>query len=129
MSLETQNQKQLVVITLQGDDGLSYKCLVIDFFEFESNEYVLIKHLNEELLSYLRERNIGHFDGDDLVSLSEEEHELISAEMKDDPNSIVMRWIQKGDQSIFQTIENEEEFQRVVAHVEELLEQLKKEGY
>lgn len=41
---------------------------------------------------------------------------------------VIMRLVQRDDQSIFQTFENDEEFDRVVAHVEEIARQSEQEN-
>ena len=100
--MEQDVQGQEGIITLEGDDGHSYSCQILDIFEFEGNEYALLLNLSEG----------GEPEG----------------EAEDDGSSIViMRLTQKDEQSIFQTIESEEEFERVVAHVEELVKSAQEE--
>lgn len=91
-------QAQEGIITLEGDDGNSYSCQILDIFEFEEKEYALLLNL------------AGESESDDESSI------------------VIMRLTQKDDQSIFQTIESEEEFDKVVAHVEELVKQAQEEG-
>jgi hypothetical protein len=38
----------------------------------------------------------------------------------DEPSTVVMQLITKDDQAVFRTIENDEEFDRVIAYVREL---------
>jgi hypothetical protein len=88
------------VITLEGDDGQSYACQVLDIFDFENKNYALLLNL-----------------GDQKEDTKDEDKGSI----------VIMRLMQKDDQSIFQTIEDEEEFDRVVAHVEEMVRQVEAE--
>src|ERR1700692_4465286 len=91
---EEQLQSEDTIVTLEGEDGHSYSCQIIDIFEYEDKEYALLLNLGE--------------------SETEEEED-------DEKGSLViMRLIQQGDQAIFQTIETEDELQRVVAHVESM---------
>jgi uncharacterized protein YrzB (UPF0473 family) len=96
---EEQGQEN-AVITLEGDDGQSYACQVLDIFDFENKNYALLLNLGDQ-----------------------------KEETKDDDKGsiVIMRLMQKDDQSIFQTIEDEEEFDRVVAHVEEMVRQVEAE--
>lgn len=95
MSSQPGQEEQASVITLEGDDGHSYSCQILDIFNFEEKEYALLLNLGE-------------------VSSGEEESE-------NQGSIVVMRLTERGDQSIFQTIESEEEFERVIAHVEEMV--------
>lgn len=87
---EAQTQPEEAMITLEGEDGQSYTCQILDIFDFEEQEYALLLKLG------------GGAEEDEEGSL------------------VIMRLIQRDDQSIFQTIESDDEFDRVVAHVEEL---------
>lgn len=91
---EEQLQSEDTIVTLEGEDGHSYSCQIIDIFDFDEKEYALLLNLGEK--------------------------EGAEAEDEDDEKGslVIMRLIQKGDQAIFQTIETEEEFQKVVEHVE-----------
>ena len=40
---------------------------------------------------------------------------------------VIMRLVERDDQSIFQTIESDEEFERVVAHVEQMAKKAQSE--
>lgn len=90
---QTQQQEE-AVITLEGEDGNSYSCQILDIFEFDNQEYAL------------------------LLKMGEPEKAEEAAE--DEGSLVIMRLVQRDDQSIFQTIESDEEFERVVKHVEEL---------
>ncbi len=93
------------LITLEGDDGHSYSCQLIDIFEFEKQEYALL----------LKEVDLGQKKpgpGSKTKEAEEEEGAII-----------VMRLIQRDNQYIFQTIENDQEFERVISYVEELAAQ------
>jgi hypothetical protein len=98
------------LITLEGDDGHSYSCQLIDVFEFEKQEYALLL-------------KVGELDKKPLVKDNEtaggEQGENIDGE----GSLVVMRLIQRDDQYIFQTIENDQEFERVISYVEELAAQ------
>lgn len=102
MNNEAQTQQEEAMITLEGEDGHSYSCQILDIFEFDNQEYALLLKMGEP-----------KGDGSD----EEEEGSLV-----------IMRLIQREDQSIFQTIESDEEFERVVAYVEELARQGEQEA-
>ncbi len=85
------------IITLEGEDGTSYNCQILDIIEFEGNDYGILLKLKDETEE----------DEDD----------------EEDESLVIMRLIQKEDHSIFRTIESDDEFERVVAHVEELARQ------
>jgi uncharacterized protein YrzB (UPF0473 family) len=93
MNNESQTQQDEGVITLEGEDGHSYSCQILDIFEFENQEYALL----------LKMGGASGEEGED-----DEEGSLV-----------IMRLITRDDQSIFQTIESDEEFDRVVKYVEE----------
>jgi hypothetical protein len=96
-----QTQQDEAMITLEGEDGHSYSCQILDIFEFDNQEYALLLKM-----------------GDVKNEAAEEE----------DGSLVIMRLIQREDQSIFQTIESDDEFERVVAHVEELARQSEQEN-
>ncbi len=81
------------IITLEGEDGTSYNCQILDIIEFEGQEYGILLKLK----------------GQGEEADTEEEESLV-----------IMRLIQRDDQSIFRTIESDDEFDKVVAYVEEL---------
>ena len=87
------------IITLEGEDGTSYNCQILDIIEFEGNDYGILLKLKDEAAE-------AEEDDDD-----------------DDESLVIMRLIQKEDHSIFRTLESDDEFDRVVAHVEELARQ------
>ncbi len=76
------SEEQNAVITLEGEDGSSYRCTLLDMFEFEENTYALLLNM-------------------------------------DNNNLVVMRLIERDDQTVLQTIESDEEYERVVAYVVE----------
>ncbi|HEY9772873.1 MAG TPA: DUF1292 domain-containing protein [Planktothrix sp.] len=102
MNNEAQTQQDEAIITLEGEDGHSYSCQILDIFDFEGQEYAL------------------------LLKMGEAKAE--TAEEDEEGSLVIMRLIQREDQSIFQTIESDDEFERVVAHVEELARQAEAEG-
>lgn len=81
------------IITLEGEDGTSYNCQILDIIEFEGQDYGILLKLKDQ---------------------------ASGAEEAEDESLVIMRLIQKDDHSIFRTIESDEEFDRVVAFVEEL---------
>lgn len=97
MSGKPEQEEQASVITLEGDDGHSYSCQILDIFNFEEKEYALLLNLGEV-------NNEGE-------------------ESENQGSIVVMRLTERGDQSVFQTIESEEEFERVIAHVEDMVKQ------
>ncbi len=97
MSSQPGQDEQASVITLEGDDGHSYSCQILDIFTFEEKEYALLLNLGEP-------------------ESQEEDNE-------NQGSIVVMSLTERDDQSIFQTIESEEEFAKVIAHVEELVKQ------
>jgi uncharacterized protein YrzB (UPF0473 family) len=94
MKNDTQAQPEEAMITLEGEDGKSYSCQILNIFEFENQEYALLL-------------KVGGDKGEETPG-------------SDDGSLVIMRLIEREDQSIFQTIESDEEFDRVVAHVEKL---------
>jgi hypothetical protein len=58
---------------------------------------------------------VFELDGNDYALLETTEDDL------DDRESVIVRFIELGDQAGFQTIEDDAEFQRVVAYVEDLV--------
>jgi hypothetical protein len=100
MNDEAHSEQEDALVTLEGEDGHSYSCQILDIFEFEKQEYALLLKVAEV--------NAAE-NGKEKSEAEEEEGELV-----------IMRLVQKDDQSIFQTIESDAEFDKVVAHVEEL---------
>jgi uncharacterized protein YrzB (UPF0473 family) len=76
--------QQAAIITLTGEDGQPAAFQMLDTFDFEAQEYVLLVKV----------------DGSDQGSL------------------MIMKIIQREGKTIFQMIESEEQFNRVVAFVE-----------
>lgn len=104
MNNESKTKQDEAVITLEGEDGHSYSCQILDIFEFENQEYALLLKMSGT-------------SGDDVVE-EEEEGSLV-----------IMRLITRDDQSIFQTIESDDEFDRVVQYVEEQAADAELEGH
>ena len=102
MNNEAPTQQEEAMITLEGEDGHSYSCQILDIFEFEQQEYALLLKM-----------------GDQKAEAQEED---------DEGSLVIMRLIQRDDQSIFQTIESDDEFEKVVAYVEELARQSEEGG-
>lgn len=96
MTNEPPTQQDDAIITLEGEDGSAYTCQMLDVIDFEDNRYVILLKLKE--------------DAEDGSTEPDE----------DEQSLVIMRLVQKDDHSIFRTIESDEEFQRVVAHVEEI---------
>lgn len=84
------------VITLEGEDGHSYVCRILGLFPFEEKEYALLL-------------NVG---------------EVGKEESAEEPSTVVMQLITKDDQAVFRTIEDDEEFERVIAYVRELANEM-----
>lgn len=84
------------IITLEGEDGTSYNCQILDIIEFEGQEYGI------------------------LLKLKADDKPSDSPEGEEEESLVIMRLIQRDDQSIFRTIESDDEFDKVVAYVEEL---------
>ena len=97
---DEQAQTNDAMITLEGEDGNSYACQILDIFDFENREYALLLKMP------------GGQEADE----------------EDEGSLVIMRLIQRDEQSIFQTIESDEEFDRVVAHVEALARASEDEG-
>jgi uncharacterized protein YrzB (UPF0473 family) len=87
-------EEQEGVITLEGEDGNSYTCQIIRVIELDGKEYALLLNLNDE-----------QADG---------------GEESEEGSLVIMGLTQKDEQAIFNTIESEEEFNKVVAYVQEL---------
>jgi uncharacterized protein YrzB (UPF0473 family) len=101
MNDEAHSEHEDALVTLEGEDGNSYSCQILDIFEFEQNEYALLLKVADT-----KPQENGN-----------------KKEDEEDESLVIMRLIQRDDQSIFQTIESDEEFDKVVAHVEELARQ------
>ncbi len=86
------------VITLEGEDGHSYVCRILGLFEYEEKEYALLLNMGE-------------------AGKTEENTD-------EEPNTVVMQLITKDDQAVFRTIENDEEFERVINYVRELANEM-----
>lgn len=84
------------IITLEGEDGTSYNCQILDIIEFEGQEYGI------------------------LLKLKADDKPSDDASGEEEESLVIMRLIQRDDQSIFRTIESDDEFEKVVAYVEEL---------
>jgi hypothetical protein len=91
-----QEEQEIAVITLESEDGHSYDCEMLDRFVFEDNEYALLLKIAEE--------------GAD-EELEEEDQTLV-----------IMRFFHRGNDFVFQTIDSDEEFEKVRAFVEEKVE-------
>jgi uncharacterized protein YrzB (UPF0473 family) len=91
-------------VKLEGDDGHEYECQLLQVFQFEGKEYVLLYHEGEE---------------------GQEESE---SEEDDKDSFVIMQVIEDGDQAIFRTIESEEEFEKVVQFAENLIKEQLSEG-
>lgn len=87
------------VITLEGEDGHSYVCRILGLFEFEEKEYALLLNMGES-----------------------------GKEEAEEPSTVVMQLITKDEQAVFRTIENDEEFERVINYVRELANEMEDEG-
>ncbi len=88
--LKDQINDERAYITLEGDDGSKHECEILDVFEFNDKEYVILIKLEE------------------------------NSEEADNENSrlVIIRLIRKGNESTFQTIEDDDEFEAVMEHIE-----------
>jgi uncharacterized protein YrzB (UPF0473 family) len=84
-------------ITLDDENGKSYTCRILGVFELDGREYALLLKLGNQASV-----------GDD----------------KEDDSTVIMRLVEQGDQAIFRTIEDDEEFERVVAYVKTLADEM-----
>jgi hypothetical protein len=75
------------VLTIQGDDGQSYRCKLVQAFDLEGQTYALCLALDTP-----------RQDG------------------KDGPPIVIMRVVERGGETILQTIQDDEEFERAVAY-------------
>lgn len=103
MPNQTPAEQEDTLITLEGDDGQSYACQLVDVFEFENQEYALL--LKSSANGSGAEKEQGQTTGTEEGSL------------------VVMRLTQRDEQCIFQTIEDDKEFERVINHIEELAQE------
>ena len=101
MPNQTPAEQDETLITLEGDDGHSYSCQLIDVFEFEKQEYALL----------LKTPDV------------EKEGEKPKKDELEDGSLVVMRLVQRDDQCIFQTIEDDEEFEKVISYIEQLAQE------
>jgi uncharacterized protein YrzB (UPF0473 family) len=82
-------------INLEGEDGRSHPYRLLGMFPFEGQEYVLLMPAGES-----------------------------NAEGAGADGPALMRLVQRGDQAVFQTIESDEEFERVTAFIKEAAREL-----
>ena len=111
MNNEAQTQQDEAIITLEGEDGHSYSCQILDIFEFDNQEYALLLKMP------------GATEAGAAAPASDEE-----ADEEEDGSLVIMRLVTREDQSIFQTIESDEEFDKVVKHVEERAQEAESEA-
>jgi hypothetical protein len=102
MPNQTPAEQDETLITLEGDDGHSYSCQLIDVFEFEKQEYALLVKNPDAQGTENKKAKPGEPEEGSLV---------------------VMRLLQRDDQCIFQTIEDDQEFEKVISYIEELAQQ------
>ena len=81
-------------MVLVGGDGKSYVCQLLDVINYDQNEYALLLHKDNGA------------DGSGQESI------------------LIMKVIQSGGNSTFQTIETEEEFESVHRHIETLVKEI-----
>ncbi|HSA06668.1 MAG TPA: DUF1292 domain-containing protein [Candidatus Gastranaerophilales bacterium] len=84
------------IIKTQDENGQIYNFELIDIIEFEEREYGLLVFLDEENKSKEKEN-----DEDD-----------------DDDEVVVMRLSKIDDSYTFETIEDDEEFEKIIAYLE-----------
>ncbi|MBY0359228.1 MAG: DUF1292 domain-containing protein [Candidatus Obscuribacterales bacterium] len=88
-------------ITLEGEDGHSYVCRILGLFEYEEKEYALLLNMGES--------------GKEQPS-------------EEEPSTVVMQFVTKDNQAVFRTIEDDQEFERVIAYVRDLATEMDDEG-
>ena len=93
MSEDASGRAQDGMVTLQGDEGQTFKCQLLEIFEMEDSEYAILMRL----------------------------------EPVEDQGMVIMRLVERDGQNLFQTIDDDAEFDRVVAHVHEMAEALQDE--
>lgn len=96
MSME--EQEAVDVIPLVGDDGKEYQCQVLHRFKFDEKDYVLLMDLDKAA-------NLDSLDEEDATAL------------------VVMRVEVREDQIVFSVIEDDEEFDRVIIYVDDMVKQ------
>jgi uncharacterized protein YrzB (UPF0473 family) len=79
------------IITLTGEDGNAHACRVLGIFEFEDKQYALLL-------------TVGEGEGQGAVP-------------EQGAATVLMRLIEKGDQAVFRTIEDDAKFERAMADV------------
>lgn len=88
------------ILTLEGEDGTSHSCKIIDEIEFEGRHYVLFIKLAQ-----------GKENAPATPEEMDDEDELVIMQIINDP----------GKPPVFRTIESEEEFLRVRSYIEKLI--------
>ncbi len=96
MSME--EQEAVDIIPLVGDDGKEYQCQVLHRFKFDEKDYVLLMDLDKAA-------NLDSLDEEDATAL------------------VVMRVEVREDQIVFSVIEDDEEFDRVIIYVDDMVKQ------
>ena len=85
--------EQSKIIKTQDENGKIYNFEFIDILEFEGQEYGLLMYIDEE---------------NDSVSKDEQNEEEV----------VIMKLIKNNDNYIFETIDDDKEFEKVVAYLE-----------
>jgi hypothetical protein len=91
MSDETPGADNDWTITLRSVDGTPHRCRILDIFRFEERQYALLLRLDVPTAA--------------------------PADATTEPPLVIMRLIERDDQSVFQTIDSDDEFDRVSAYV------------
>ena len=86
--------EQSKIIKTQDENGKIYNFEFIDILEFEGQEYGLLMYLNEE--------------NNDVSKDKENEEEEV----------VIMKLIKNNDSYIFETIDDDKEFEKIVAYLE-----------
>ena len=85
--------EQSKIIKTQDENGKIYNFEFIDILDFEGQEYGLLMYIDEE---------------NDSVSKDEQNEEEV----------VIMKLIKNNDNYIFETIDDDKEFEKVVAYLE-----------
>jgi uncharacterized protein YrzB (UPF0473 family) len=93
--LEHDEEEETTIITLEDDDGNSEDFELLDVLEVAGQRYGIFAPLDEEE----------------------------AADDEEDEGVIILRQVQDGEEEVYETIEDEEEFNRVAAHLDQLAQE------
>ena len=102
MSNNNGSEKSRIIKT-QDEHGEVFTFELIDIMELDGQEYGLLVYLDEE----------EEKEGKEAVSLDSEDDEEVEEE-----EVVVMRLSKNNDNYTFETIENDDEFKKVISYLE-----------